>query len=354
MKGLSKEFTIGLVVLMCIAIMVIGTNYLKGINLFDRPLTFYSIYPDVDGLGESNPVLLNGYKVGLISNIKMHPDGTGNLLVQVSINDKNLKVPADTKLKIVTSDFFGSKAVKIELGDSSVFAQSKDTLTGELELDITKTLKQEFEPLKEKAQKLIAGVDEAITNLNEVFDNSAMKELPKTFTSLQNTMENLENLSGKLNGLVGSNAGQISSIISNVNSISENLKANNETLSRAISNIGSLSDTLARVQLASTIRKVDKAMEDFATITAKINSGEGTLGQLLNTDTLHAELVTASHDLDLLLNEMRVHPKRFLSFSVFGKKDSGDFSKKELEQMREEIDRAIKEKEAKSPGPGGQ
>jgi phospholipid/cholesterol/gamma-HCH transport system substrate-binding protein len=220
---------------------------------------------------------------------------------------------------------------------------------GELELDITKMLKQEIEPLKEKAQKLIAGVDEAITNLNEIFDNASMQELPQTFTSLKNTMANLENLSGKLDGIVGNNSTRINEIFNHVHSISENLHNNNETLERAIKNIGAFTDTLASVQLASTIRKVDKAMNDFAEITGKINAGEGTMGQLVNNDSLHTELVNASHSLDMLLNDMQAHPSRYVRFSVFGGKEQTQFSKKELEQMRGEIDRAIEEKDAADP-----
>jgi phospholipid/cholesterol/gamma-HCH transport system substrate-binding protein len=131
-----------------------------------------------------------------------------------------------------------------------------------------------------------------------------------------------------------------------VASISENLKNNNGTLTKAIKNVESFTDTLARLNLASTIKKVDKVMGEFAQISADINSGKGSLGKLVNNDSLHHELVNASHSLDLLLNDMRVHPGRYLSFSVFGGKKQAkeELTKKELEVIREEIDKAIEEK----------
>ena len=335
---------IGALVITTIAILILGINYLKGVNLFDRPQTYYAVYPNAGLITESNAVILNGFKIGLVSDVEMHGSGDGRVVVEFILDDNNLKVPLDSKLSI-SSDLLGTTAAELILGDSLVFAMNKDTLQGVLEEGLVKSLKNELMPLKDKAQQLIASVDEAVTNLNKIFGDTATKGLPKVFNSLQHTMENLESATSKFDNLVGANSERLNSIFSNVESITGNVKNNNEALAQAIQNISILSDTLAKLQLASTIRKVDKAMGDFAGITEKINSGEGSLGQLLNNDSLHTELVNASHDLDLLLNDMRMHPSRYLSFSLIGKKDKGEFSKKELEQMREEIDKAILEKE---------
>ncbi|MDZ4824815.1 MAG: MlaD family protein [Flavobacteriales bacterium] len=345
MKKISREFWIGVVVVISIAILIVGVNYLKGINLFNKPLTFYAIYPDVGMLGESNPVLMNGYPVGSVSNMGLHPRGDGSIVVEISINDDNLKIPSDSKLRIVTSDLLGSKAIQISIGDSSDIAVTNDTLAGVLEEELLKSIKDELEPLKDKTQKLIASLDEAMTSLNEIFASDGTKGLPKTFESLQNTMENLESATSTFERIIKNNSGRLNEIFTNAESITANIKNNNAQIAHVIQNFAALSDTLAKLQLASTIRKVDKAMSDFELIMGRINNGEGTLGELITNDSLHTGLVMASHSLDLLLNDMRVHPKRYISFSLIGKKDSGELSKKELEQMRQEIDKAIEKKQ---------
>lgn len=347
MKKISKEFWIGVVVIISIALLIVGVNYLKGINLFNKPQKFYAIYPDVGMLGESNPVLLNGFPVGLVNNMWLHPRGDGSVVVEITINDRNLKIPRDSELRIISSDFFGSKAMQIAIGDSSLMAVSSDTLAGVLEEDLVKSIKSEFEPLKDKTQKLIASVDEAMENLNEIFASDATKGLPKTFESLQNTMENLEHATATFENIMANNSVKLNQIFASAESITTNIKNNNEEISHAIKNFSAISDTLAKLQLAVTIKKVDKAMANFETITGKINSGEGSLGQLINNDSLHAELVNASHSLDLLLNDMRIHPKRYLSFSLIGKKDNGQLSKKELEQIRDEVEKELEEREKK-------
>lgn len=342
----SREFLIGIFVVTAISLLYIGVNYLKGVNLFLKQQTFYAVYTNAAALTASNPVIINGYKIGIVKDVHMNENGDGTIVAEVVLNDSKLRIPEDTKLEIFDADLFGGKAIKIVLGKSNVLAESGDTLTSDISLGLTESIKQEIEPLKQKTSQLFAGVDSVINNLNSVLSSSEVEGIGDIFTKVKNTMQNLEATSEKLNGILDKNGGKIDNIFENVESISENLKNNNATLTSAIKNIGSLSDSLAKLQLAATIRKVDHATQELSSIMEKINRGEGTLGQLVNNDTLHTELTGASHSLDLLLNDMRVHPKRYLSFSLINRGgDSKELSKKELEQIRNEIDERIKEKE---------
>ncbi|MEN9348556.1 MAG: MlaD family protein [Flavobacteriales bacterium] len=343
----SREFLIGVVVVGAIALLYIGINFLKGVNLFARQKKFYAVYENVAGIVPSNAVILNGYKIGTVSNVEMNSSGNGTLVVEVVINDANLSIPADTKLQIFDADLFGGKAIQIMLGDSTVLAENKDTLQGFVALGLTETIKNEIEPLKQKTSDLFATVDSVLSGLNGMFQGNSAKGLPAIFESVKNTMSNLENTSQSLNDLLVKNNPKISSILDNVNSISSNLKDNNEELSNVIKNANSISDSLAKLNLAATMLKVDRALGDFELILNKVNNGEGSLGQLVNNDSLHTELVNASHSLDLLLDDMRTHPKRYLSFSLISRRERAELSKRELEQIRTEIDELIKEKEAK-------
>jgi phospholipid/cholesterol/gamma-HCH transport system substrate-binding protein len=171
------------------------------------------------------------------------------------------------------------------------------------------------------------------------------QDLTEVFDNLKNTISNLERTSSELNGILANNKGKLGSIFDNVNSISANLRANNEELTNAIQNASLITDSLAQLNLSGTLRKVDQALQGVTKITQQINTGEGSLGKLIQSDSLHNEVVQASRSLDLLLNDMRVNPKRYLSFSIIDRKDSNEeFSKKELEQLRLEIDNILKNK----------
>jgi phospholipid/cholesterol/gamma-HCH transport system substrate-binding protein len=162
---------------------------------------------------------------------------------------------------------------------------------------------------------------------------------------LKNTISNLESTSYELNGILSNNKGKLGTIFENVNAITANLRSNNDELTNAIQNASLITDSLAKINLAGTLRKVDHALVGVNKIAEQINSGEGSLGKLIQSDSLHNEVVQASHSLDLLLNDMRVNPKRYLSFSLIGgKADGQEFSKKELEQIRLEIDNRLKDK----------
>jgi phospholipid/cholesterol/gamma-HCH transport system substrate-binding protein len=342
----SREFLIGVLVVIAIALLYLGVNYLKGVNLFMKQQKYYAVYTNAAGLTASNPVILNGFKIGIVKAVHMNENGDGTIIAEVILNDSHLKVPDDTKLEIMDADLFGGKAIQLVLGKSPNLAENKDTLASSVSLGLTETIKQEIEPLKQKTAQLFAGVDSVISNLNSVLGGAQTKSLGEIFSSLKVTMKNLEVTSANMNTIMTDNSSNLSSIFANVESISTNLKNNNESLSNAIKNVELITDSLAKLQLSSTLQQVNNAMSGFNNITQKINSGQGSLGQLVNNDSLHTELVNASRSLDLLLNEMRVHPKRFLSFSLISRRETNEeFSKKELEQMRSEIDEAIKKKE---------
>jgi phospholipid/cholesterol/gamma-HCH transport system substrate-binding protein len=345
---ISREFLIGVLVVIAISLLYMGVNYLKGVNLFLKQQKYFAIYENAAGLTSSNPVILNGFKIGIVKDVHMHEDGSGRIVAEVVLNDHKLKVPKDTRLEIFDADLFGGKAIQIMLGTSSELADNKDTLASGISMGLTESIKQEIEPLKQKTAQLFSGVDSVITNLNSVLSGPQIKNLGDIFVSLKNTMENLEGTSSKLNGVIDANTDNLSKIFDHVEAITENLESNNDLLTKAIKNAALITDSLAALNLSSTIAKVDLALTDFNSLMTNINEGNGTIGKLIHTDSLHTQLVTASHSLDLLLNDMRIHPKRYLSFSLISRnQEKAEFSKKELEQMRDEIDKALEEKKRK-------
>jgi phospholipid/cholesterol/gamma-HCH transport system substrate-binding protein len=293
----------------------------------------------------SNPVILNGYKIGIVKGVRLHDDGSGRILVEVLLRDDNLRIPKDTKLEIYDADLFGGKAIQLLLGSSSEIAENKDTLATSLSLGLAESVKQQIEPIKQKSSQLFASVDSLLINIRSIINKEQTQNLSQVFENLQNTIANLERTSYTLNSILSENQGKLGSIFENVNAISANLRSNNEALSNAIKNASHITDSLAKLNLSNTLSQVDQALQGVNKITRQINSGEGSLGKLIQSDSLHNQVLEASQSLDLLLNDIRVNPKRYLSFSIMGgKDDSGEFSKKQLEQIRNEIDNRLKNK----------
>lgn len=342
---MSREVKIGVIILIAIAAVFFGVNYLLGQDFFKKTNNYYALYENIDGLTESNPVLFNGYRIGQVSKITLQPTDSSNFTVEFLVSEENLEIPKDSKAKIVSSDFFGSKAIEVILGDSLNMASTGDTLQSETELGIAEAVKKELLPLKNKTDELIDGVDDILVNLQAVFDDEATKGLPQAFESLERMMQNLERTSVRLDNTVAENQQTLKSIFTNVEEITSNLNQNDEALTNVIQNFSSISDSIAKIDFVTTMSKADEALADFAEITEKINNGEGSISLLLNNDSLHTALLDSNKELQYLLNDLYMNPWRYVHVSIFGKKPKEKYSKRELEQLRDLINEELEEKE---------
>ncbi len=341
MAQVSKEFRIGALVLAGLILLVLGVNYLKGFNPFAASNTYYAHYEKIDGLAVSNPVLVNGFKVGQVTQVKFSESGDGSLLVSFDIEESALQLNRDSKAKITSSDLFGTKAIDLIYGTSDELAAPGDTLLSDLEVGIAEAVRIELMPLKNKTDQLIDGVDDILENLKSVFEADATLGLPTAFESIQRTVESLEQTSLKLDAMVAENRSTLNSIFKNVDGITTNLKNHNDDLSNVMENFSEISDSLAAVNFAETIHRANSALTQVDEITRKINNGEGSLGQLVNSDSLHNGLVATNLELQYLINDLYLNPWRYVRVSVFGKKQEKSLSNKELKKLREIIDEEL-------------
>ena len=171
--GVSKEFRIGALVIAGLILLVLGVNYLKGFNPFSPSNTYYAHYEKIDGLAVSNPVLVNGFKVGQVTQVRFADEGDGSLLVGFDIEESALLLTKDATAKIISSDLFGTKAINLIAGTSSEAAQPGDTLLSDLEVGLADAVRIELIPLKNKTDQLIDGVDDILENLKAVFEADA-------------------------------------------------------------------------------------------------------------------------------------------------------------------------------------
>lgn len=313
---LSKEFKIGLVVTIAMALLYWGVNFLKGNDVFTNERVFIAVYDDVAGLSKANPVKINGLNVGQVRNMDFSTDGNARVIIELIIKNK-IDIPSNSSAKIISSDLLGSKAVEIILGDGPELAQSGDTLISEVESSIKDEVNRQLQPLKAKAENLMSSVDTVLSMLQSIFSSDNTQNFSKSVQSIANSFENLESTTSTLDTLIVGQKNRMERILENIEEITLNLRNNEENLNNIIENFSSVSDTLAKVKFAQTMKQVDQTMENLAKVTGKINDGEGSLGMLVNNDTLYLELERTSRELNLLLEDIRLNPKKYVRFSVF-------------------------------------
>ena len=321
---ISKELKTGVLVVAAISIFIYGFNFLKGKDIFSKRRIFYAVYPEVAGLVESNPVQMNGFKVGRVNGLQLF-DTTGRIIVEIAITDNNLKIPKNSVAKILSSDLLGAKALQIIAGSEKKYAHAGDTLIGVVEASLQESVNATVKPLKDKAEKLIASIDSIVTTIQTVLDKNTRENLNKSFESVKHALETFDKTSLRLDTMIASERYKLSNIFTKIESISSNLASNNDKISNAIKNFSSISDTLSKANLSKTISNANSALSQVSGVMEKINKGEGSVGMLVHDKKLYDNLTAASGSLDSLLKDMNNHPKRY--FSVFGR-DKGKKKKK--------------------------
>ncbi len=285
-------------------------------DIFSNDRVYYAVYEDVGGLEKANPVKINGLTVGQVRNMHFSEDGHANIIIEMILRNP-LPVPANSTAKIVSSDILGSKAVDIILGNSNEFSASGDTLKADIEISIKAEVSRQLQPIKTKAENLMMSIDTVLSMLNGLFSSNNTRNITKSVEHMANSFENLESTTNTIDTLLKGQRNRLENIFGNIESITQNLQSNEDNLNNIIANLSSFSDTLAQARVAETISNVNKAMVEVSDITKKINNGEGSLGMLVNDDSLYIELERSSRELNLLLEDIRLNPKRYVKFSVF-------------------------------------
>lgn len=303
---ISKEVKVGFVSIVAIAILVWGYNYLKGTNLFNANKTIYTEYPFIGGLAKSSPVIVNGFQVGLVSDVYFKEDHSGNLMVELVITDRTLKIPSNSVANLISLDLLSSKGIGLTLGDSNVELVSGDTIPSHFEKSMLDDVSEQLLPMKQKAEKMMDSLQLTISTFkttmlkfNEVLNDQNQRNLKLSLANLRITLEKFQ-------------------------TFADNANATMNTLKPTVKKYGDLADTLKQVDIKTTLEKANKTFDEMAAVMQKMNNGEGTMGQLMTNDSLYKNLESVTRDLDKLLIDMEANPKRYVHFSIFGRKDKRD------------------------------
>jgi phospholipid/cholesterol/gamma-HCH transport system substrate-binding protein len=314
----SRELKIGLVTVLTIVAFIWGFNYLKGKDLFNSQRTFYVVYNNVSGLMKANAVTISGLNIGQVNGLEFLESDPTKVVVELTIaNDIN--IPSNSTARIYSSDLLGTRGIEIVLGDSPDGAKSGDTLRSDVAMSLQEEVNDMVQPILVKAGSMMSSIDTVITAVGEIFNYGTREDLIKSVESLRNTIANIENATKSIDTLLVTQRSRLVGIFKNVESITTNLEDNNEELTRIISNAASISDTIARSNLAGMIANLETSIANLTKATDKISSGEGSIGLLLNDEKLYRDLESSSKQLNLLLEDIRLNPRRYLQFSVFGK-----------------------------------
>ncbi|MCD4833673.1 MAG: MlaD family protein [Bacteroidales bacterium] len=306
---LNKETKIGIIAAIIIALFVWGFNFLKGKNILSTNDSFYAVYSNIDGLEEASPVYLSGYKIGVVESIKLLKFKQDKIVVKFSV-EKDINLPENSKAIIYPATLIAGKAIKLEFSNSTKYHANGDTIIGILEQDLISSLSDELLPVKNKIEDLVVSIDSVLA----IFDNQRKE-------NLKNSLDNINKITNELNELLDSENSKLAKILSNAESISSNLKNNNEQISNILTNFSNISDSIEQANIKTTILNANKTLAEFSQIASKINNGEGTIGMLINNDSLYINLNNLAADLDSLIIDLNENPNRYVHFSLFGKKD---------------------------------
>jgi phospholipid/cholesterol/gamma-HCH transport system substrate-binding protein len=312
----SKEFKIGFLFILATAVLIWGYSFLKNRNIFYKERMLIAVYRNVNGLNPSSPVFINGVKVGHVGDVQFAPSMNGDIIVTLEFSHK-FPIPKNSTAKIFSEDLMGTKAVEILLGPGGDYAQSGDTLRTDVETSLKDAVNQQILPLKLKAEDLLSSIDTMVAAVQGVFNKEALADLNASIKSIRHTFKNLESTTQNIDTLVTTQSGRLASILYNIDMITRNINNNSQEINRIFANLASLSDTVAQSNISGIIKNLDKTVDGLSSIAGKINNGEGTLGLLIKDDKLYKDLQKSSEDLNLLLEDIRLNPKRYVRISVF-------------------------------------
>ncbi|WKN45561.1 MlaD family protein [Tunicatimonas pelagia] len=311
---LSKEIKVSLLAIVAAVILFLGVRFLKGTEVFSRFNTYYVVYDNIEGLTTSNPVMINGYKVGQVMKIELEQNRGNSLLVTMNIDEKILLGEGATT-SLVSSDLLGSKALYLKVGDISQPIDDGDTLRSNVELGIVERVQAQALPITEKLDSTLARVNQILGANDQSDMSNIIGTLVGDTTSVSAAVNNLEGTTRSINDILQQNERGLNATIANLELLTRQLSDPENGVGPLLAKLNQKVDSL---QIQSTIEEFEAIAQTLNQITTKMNEGEGSMGKLLNDDSLYTNLNSTARDLDLLLVDFRENPKRYVHFSVFG------------------------------------
>jgi phospholipid/cholesterol/gamma-HCH transport system substrate-binding protein len=299
-------------------LLILGFNFLKGKSLTTKNIRYYAIFDNIQGLTTSNPVVINGKQVGAISNTN---GGIDMRKIIVTINmTQEVNIPANS-FAVITPSLLGTTALEIKLGNAANLYKTGDTLSTKASAGYFDEAFQRVDPVLFQVKNAVRSLDSVLLAISDVLDEKTKHNIKATIENLNNTTASLTVSAASLNTLLNTQTGALAKTLENVSSFTGALKDNNEKISQTMSHVEEATGKLAKLDLETTLSNLNGTITDLKSTIGKVNSDKGSIGLLLNDTKLYNNLTATSNKLNLLLDDVRMHPKRYINISVFGKKD---------------------------------
>ncbi len=296
---ITKEIKIALVSIAGIVVLFIGLQFLKGLSIFSNSNTYYVAFSDATGLAASSPVYANGYRVGVVESLVYNYDPQGKIIAVVGL-DKDMRVPQGSHAELA-SDLLGNIKINLVLADDPLhMLEPNDTISGDKENGMMNKIAE----MMPAVESILPKLDSIMNSLNLLLADPALRNV---LHNVEGMTANLDATSRDLKTLSGSLSHKVPSMLAKADSV--------------VGNTQQLTANLSQVDIASMMVKVNQTLQNVQEMTDKLNSEEGSLGLLMRDKQLYQNLTTTVADADSLLIDLKAHPKRYVHFSVFGKKD---------------------------------
>lgn len=316
---ISNELRTGILGVLAIGVFVLGFNFLKGTGIFSNKRTVKAKYSNVQGLVPASYVQLNGMNVGLVNEIGFEKDNPNDIIVTMSV-DKQVNIPTDSKAIIMSDGLLGNKVVKLELGKSSKFIEKNGSITGGLEIGMMDKLSNSVYPVISNVEKTIASLDTVMTSIKNVLNEETQRNLHSAVADVSSSMKDINELAKEL----GAQKGKITTMMNSLNAFTGNLQKNNQSITNIVKNAETTTSKLSKLELEKTVHNLETTLKELESTLGKLNHGDGSMALLMNDDKLYKNLKNTMATVNNLLYDISARPKRYINFSVFGRKIKND------------------------------
>ena len=339
---ISKEIVTGIIAILAIGLLVAGINFLKGNSFFGGDEVYYTYLPNSGGIAVASSVMVNGVAVGKVTDIELtnEKDSLKKVLVTFNIQEKGFKIPKGSTIEAGALDLF-NKGLILSLNPdiSKGFHAPGDYLQGIVTIDITTQVKAYADPLVKKVQGAISSIDNMVTSLTAFWDTTATSEIEGSLGELKLAIHNLGLVADQVQGMVVEEKDKFSRIVSNVESITANIRKSNDAVNEIVGNAKKFSDELVTVNFKKIINEATATISSLNGVIQKANSPDGSIGMLLNDTKLYDNLVETNNELQMLVNDLRLHPERYIHISLLGTKTKGvPLTEQEEKRLRQLLD----------------
>jgi phospholipid/cholesterol/gamma-HCH transport system substrate-binding protein len=318
---ISNETKVGAITVVSVALLILGFNFLKGKKLWSKDTMITGKYGNVQGLQNSNPVIINGLQVGTVYKIRTDKD-MRDILVDINIT-KDIDIPKNS-IAIIKANPIGTTSIEIKLGDATENLKNKDIILTETSGGIFDDVLKKVDPVLYEVRKAVSSVDTLLGNFNNILDPNARGNIAEVLANLNKVTASMVTSTASLNGLLNAQTGALAKSLNNVSAITGNFANNNDKINNVMSNLDKTTAKFADINVKKTLDTLDRAINDLKNMIGKFNNNNGTLGKLLNDPTMYQNLASSGNKLNLLLDDIRVNPKRYINVSVFGKKQNNN------------------------------